>query len=135
MRKNNGNDNKLPLLGYIAAGEPIVASENIIDEFPNMPGFSGDFFLKVVGDSMEPIIPEGSCVLVEKCSSIESGKIAVVMIDQIYAVLKRIYFDPYGVILRSENSKYEPIFIQREKWDNESILIGKVTMVMKSLDV
>jgi len=133
--KNHGYSKKesLPIIGRIAAGEPIFAKQNVLGYYPVLPGEKGEFYLKVDGDSMEPTIQDGSLVLVKKISKVDTGEICVVILNNSFGVLKRIYFDPYGVILRSDNNKYEPIFINRERWENESVLVGVVTLVVKSM--
>jgi repressor LexA len=106
---------RVPLLGTIAAGEPILAIEDCrayieIDNTMNV-----DFCLQVRGDSMiDARINNGDIVFVRKQSEVENGEIAVVIIDD-EATLKRVYKNNGGVILKPENAKYQPRFyIERD---------------------
>lgn len=99
---------KVPLLGEIAAGEPIYAFE----EYGTYVEVNGDapidFCLRVKGDSMiDARIHEGDLVFVRKQCMVENGEIAVVLIDG-EATLKRFYRNENGVILKPENAKYQP---------------------------
>jgi len=102
--------------------------------YPLLPGIHGDFILKVVGDSMEPIIPEGSYIVVRSDPSIHSGQMGVFLIDSDSAVVKRIYYDSLGIILKSENSKYPPRFISKSEWENQCRAIGKVSAVIRNIE-
>ena len=75
---------KIPVLGYVAAGIPTDAVENIIDweEIPAEMAKNDEYFgLVINGDSMEPRICKGDVVIVRKQSDIDSGDIAIVIID------------------------------------------------------
>lgn len=85
-----------------------------------------DLAFQVRGDSMEPLIPDGSIVFVDKSKTARNGNICVVIINGSDAVIKRTYFDPNGVMLRSENIKCEPAFIDRERWESECRIVGVV---------
>jgi repressor LexA len=124
----------LPVLGKISAGKPLFAIEQQIGSYPILPGVDGDFLLLVTGDSMEPIIPNQAYVVVKQGVTVSSGGIAVVMVDDAQAVVKRTYFDPNGVILKSENRLYPPVFIDKERWETMCRLIGKVTTVINRLE-
>lgn len=116
----------LPILGIIRAGQPLYAEENIIGLEPvNKKQIKGGeyFFLQVTGDSMvESGICEGSTVLVRKQDSVENGEVAIVMIDDEDATIKRVYYDTDTIVLKPDNSKYNPLIL---KIDRVKIL-GKV---------
>ncbi len=101
---------KVPMLGEIAAGEPILADEHCeyyveVDEDLNV-----DFCLKVRGDSMiDARILDGDIVFIRQQPIVENGEIAAVLIDD-EVTLKRFYKNNGGVILKPENSKYQPKF-------------------------
>ncbi len=123
----------LPVLGKISAGKPLYAEEQQIGTYPMLPGVDGDFLLLVTGDSMVPVIPDQAYVVVKCDLPVLSGGIAVVLVNDSEAVVKRVYYDPNGVILKSENSAYPPVFIDKERWDSLCRIIGKVTTVIHRL--
>jgi len=119
----------IPLLGRVAAGEPILAEENI-EEYVSLPdvfGRSGDaFLLKVVGDSMvDEGIMDGDLVLVRPNSTIDSGQIGVVLLDD-EATVKRIYVESSRIALKPANraAGYKTRYIKRS--EREVRIIGKV---------
>ena len=101
--------NKVPLLGRIACGEPILAEQNI-EEYIDLPThIQADFALMCKGDSMiHAGIQEGDVVYIRKQEEVENGQIAAVMVDDEEATLKRFYFDGGLLQLVSENRKYPP---------------------------
>lgn len=99
---------KLPLLGDIAAGNPIFAEEEIEYYSPG-DDTGADFCLRVHGDSMTGAgIKDGDIVFIRKQETVENGEIAAVMIDD-EATLKRVYISEDSVTLVSENPKYMPM--------------------------
>ncbi|MBS6935694.1 MAG: helix-turn-helix domain-containing protein [Clostridium sp.] len=101
---------KIPRVGRIACGEPILAEENI-ETYDNVPdNWKADFTLICVGDSMAPKIQDGDLVAIRQQEQVENGQIAAVLIDN-EATLKRVYVYPDKLILRPENPDYEPIVI------------------------
>lgn len=125
----------LPVLGKISAGLPLLAEEQRIGQFPVLPGVEGDFLLLVWGDSMEPAILDGGYVVVKQGATVQSGSIGVVRVDASDALVKRLYFDPNGVILKSDNPAYPPIFIEKQRWASLCQVIGKVTMILNKPEV
>lgn len=117
---------KIPILGVIACGEPITANENIDDykerSVDNLP--SGNvFYLRAKGDSMSPLIHEGSLVLIREQSDVENGEIAAVLVNgDEEATLKRIRKFGDTVLLESINDSYEPYLITE---DNPARILGK----------
>lgn len=102
----------IPILGVIRAGEPIYADENIIDwvEVPAEEVKNGEYFyLRVKGDSMtgSRIYP-GDIVLVRRQETVDNGQIAVVLVNDEEATLKRVKFLEEAVILYPDNPKYQP---------------------------
>ena len=118
---------KLPLLGNVACGEPIFASEEH-DYYATVGADIGaDFCLKAKGDSMiNARIFDGDTLFVRKQDTVEDGEIAVVLIDD-EATVKRVYFDRENGILTliPENPTYKPMRYMGSKLDNIRIL-GKV---------
>ena len=126
------NFKRIPLLGEIAAGEPILATE----EYGNFVTINGDtqvdFCLKVKGDSMiNARICDGDLVFVRKQPCVDDGEIAVVLIDN-EVTLKRVYQNGGGVILKPENSKYQPRFYTEKDFKDIRIL-GKAILFQSKL--
>lgn len=113
---------KIPILGTIACGKPILAEENydgyfMIDE--NLP--YSDFVLKAKGDSMiDANIHEGDLVFFRKQNDVDNGTIAAVLIED-EATLKRVNKSNDTLILQPCNTNYNPIIINKS--DNKKVLI------------
>ncbi|MBU5424966.1 transcriptional repressor LexA [Tissierella pigra] len=124
--KNPSTSKRIPLLGTIAAGLPIMAEENIEDYFNIDSKIKADFALKVKGDSMlgAGIFP-GDIVFIKQQCSLENGEIGAVLIDD-SATLKKFYKENDTIILQSENDLYKPIILTG---GNVSIL-GKLVAVL-----
>lgn len=118
---------KLPILGNVACGEPIFASEEY-DYYATVGAdIAADFCLTAKGDSMiNARIFDGDTLFVRKQESVEDGEIAVVLIDD-EATVKRVYFDRENGILTlmPENPTYKPMRYMGSRLDSIRIL-GKV---------
>jgi len=113
---------RVPILGSIAAGEPILATEEYGEYVELSEDVPVDFCLRVKGDSMiDARIQDGDLVFVRRQPTVENGQIAVVLIDD-EATLKRFYRTPNGVILKPENSKYEPLFFTHRDFKQVQVL-------------
>ena len=110
----SGDIREIPLIGRVAAGEPILAAENVESTLSVDAGFvpSGDVFaLKVEGDSMQKVgIMDGDIVLARQQTSAQQGEIVVAVIDE-EATVKRYYQEGGHVKLMPENDAYEPIVV------------------------
>lgn len=122
---------KIPVLGKVVAGIPIEAVQDIIDyeEISKEMAKTGDFFaLQVSGKSMEPRMQEGDVVIVKKQPDIESGDIAIVLINGCDATIKKVIKQDNGLLLIANNQDvYQPKFYSAN--DIESLpvtIIGKV---------
>jgi repressor LexA len=127
-----GNIREIPLIGRVAAGEPILASENVEGTLSVDTGFvpSGDVFaLHVQGDSMQKVgIMDGDIVFARQQTSAHQGEIVVAIIDE-EATVKRYYQDGNHVRLMPENDAYEPIIVNPS---SESFRIaGKIVGLMR----
>lgn len=113
---------KVPLLGTIACGEPILAEENI-DAFINMPEeVNGTFALRCKGDSMiNARIFDGDIVYIREQPDVENGEIAAVLIDN-EATLKKVYKYPNRIELRAENPTMRVLEYEGEEMNNVRIL-------------
>src|ERR687898_2289767 len=125
---------KLPLLGQIAAGGPLLAEQNIEDELavPEPLGRRADFLLRVKGDSMvEAGILDGDIVVVQRAQDASNGEIVVALVgDDEFAdeaTVKTFYRDGNRVRLQPENAALEPIYADFVQ------VLGKVTGVFREL--
>jgi repressor LexA len=102
----------LPLVGHIAAGEPVLAEENIEDylEVPDMiGGEDGDYILRVRGDSMKDAgILEGDFVVVRRAEQARNGEIVVALIGE-DATVKRFFREKDHIRLQPENRSMKPL--------------------------
>lgn len=118
------------VLGRVAAGIPIEAIEDIIDteEITEELAATGDFFgLQIKGDSMEPRITEGDVVIVRQQDDAETGETVIVLINGEDATCKRLKKYSEGIMLISNNPKYEPmVFSNQEIIEKPIKIIGKV---------
>lgn len=113
---------KIPLLGTIACGEPILAEENI-EEYVKIPkDMAGDFALRCKGDSMiNARIFDGDIVYIRQQDTVENGEIAAVLIDN-EATLKRVRLFDDHISLEPENPQYRPIVLWGEEMNTVRIL-------------
>lgn len=118
---------KKPLLGTIACGQPILATENV-DEYIDVPEtIHCDFVLRCKGDSMiDARIYDGDVVYIQQQEHVENGQIAAVLVDGVEteATLKRIYLNGDNITLMAENRNYAPIVFTGESM-NQVRIIGK----------
>lgn len=107
---------KVPLIGSIACGTPILAEENVSD-YVDLPGhIRADYALICKGDSMiNAGIQDGDVVYIRKQQEVENGQIAAVLVDSEEATLKRFYRVNEKVTLNAENPIYPPmVFVGEE---------------------
>lgn len=121
---------KIPVLGYVRAGMPMEAVEEIIDyeEISEEMARQGEYFgLQIKGDSMEPRIKEGDVVIVRKQSDVISGDIAVVMVNGEDATVKKIVKHENGISLLPFNQAYAPLFYTQDEAVSLPVeIIGRV---------
>ncbi len=118
----------LPVIGNVAAGQPILAEQNIEDYFPvpaDMVPKGESFILKVRGDSMiNAGIFSGDRIFVNCCSTANNGDMVVAMIDD-GATVKTFYKENGYIRLQPENDSMDPIIV------NDCQIIGKVFGVFR----
>jgi repressor LexA len=117
---------KIPLLGEIACGQPIFASEDRESYVMAGTDINADFCLIAKGDSMIGArIMDGDIVFIKESPIVNNGEIAAVIIGD-EATLKRVYYYPEKakLILQAENPKYEPLVYIGEEL-NEIRILGK----------
>lgn len=103
----------IPVLGYVRAGIPIEAVEDILgyEEISRDMARQGEYFaLSIKGDSMEPKISEGDVVIVRRQETVENGEYAVVLVNGNDATVKKFYKLETGIKLLSTNPSYDPFF-------------------------
>ncbi len=123
---------KIPLLGTIACGEPILATENIEALINADENLKADFALRCKGDSMiNARIFDGDIVYIREQPDVEDGEIAAVLIGE-EATLKRVYKYPSKVVLRPENPLYDDWVYSKEEM-NEVRIIGKAVAFLSAV--
>lgn len=123
---------KIPLLGTIACGEPILAAENIEALINADENLNADFALRCKGDSMiNARIFDGDIVYIREQPDVEDGEIAAVLIGE-EATLKRVYKYPSKVVLRPENPLYDDMIYSKEEM-NEVRILGKAVAFLSAV--
>lgn len=123
---------KIPLVGSIACGTPILAEENCEGEVDVPDHVRADFALRCKGDSMiNARIFDGDIVYIRQQESVEHGEIAAILIDD-EATLKRVYIYDDCISLEAENPQYKPMVYRGEEMNNIRIL-GKAVAFTSSI--
>lgn len=123
---------RIPVVGRVAAGQPILAQEEIIDyEYIDERLHKGGnqyFGLIVKGSSMEPTIHDGDTIIVRVQETVENGQIAVVLVDGEDATVKEVKESEDGLTLIGHNAAvYTPHFYSREEVEKLPVrIIGRV---------
>jgi len=120
----------LPLVGHVAAGQPVLAEENI-EDYVQTPAFAGgeegEYILRVRGDSMKNIgILDGDLVVVRQQETAEDGDVVVALVGD-EATVKRFFQEDDHVRLQPENDAMAPIR------SREVRVLGKVVGLMRSI--
>jgi repressor LexA len=123
---------RLPLLGQIAAGGPLLAEQNVEDQIAVPESLHGDFVLRVKGESMiDAGILDGDLVVVKRAQDARNGDIVVALAgddesaDE--ATVKTFYREKGRVRLQPENASLEPIYADHVQ------ILGKVVGVFRTL--
>lgn len=125
LQKLGVQPDKIPLLGQVAAGEPILAVEEATDFFPIPPRLKREesslFMLTIKGESMIDIgILDGDMIIVRKQSSASNGDVVVAMTEEDETTCKRFFRENGQIRLQAENDSMEPIIV------DQVLLLGKV---------
>jgi repressor LexA len=123
---------RLPLVGEIAAGGPLLAEEHIEEYVPLPSSTKGDFLLRVKGDSMlEAGILDGDLVIVQRAQDARNGEIVVALAGDDEAAdeatVKTFYREQGRVRLQPENAALEPIYAQHVQ------ILGRVVGLFREL--
>jgi len=127
---------EVPVLGRIAAGQPLLAQEQVEDTLPLPRAWvRGEevFLLKVSGESMAPLILPGDLVMVRVQRQVERGEIAVVLVGE-EATLKRVYQEAGGLVLKGDNPDFTPLRFSVAEAAEMVQILGKVVGVYRSLE-
>jgi len=120
----------LPLLGSVAAGQPILAEANIEDyvQVPEIAGGNkGQYLLRIRGDSMKDVgILEGDFVVVHSQNTARDGDVVVALLGE-EATVKRFFREEDHIRLQPENASMEPIRTKEVK------ILGRVVGLLRSL--
>ena len=132
MMMDDINTVSLPVVGRVAAGEPILAEQNIIDEMPMPSRFVGkgnNFILTVHGDSMINVgINDGDYLIVQEGQDASNGEIVVALVNdgsESSATVKRFFKEKDHIRLQPENDALEPIIA------TDVTVVGKVKGVFR----
>jgi repressor LexA len=126
---------EVPVLGRIAAGQPLLAAEQVEDTLPLPRSWvRGEeaFLLKVTGESMAPLLLPGDLVMVRVQPRVARGEIAVVLVDD-EATLKRVYEEAGGLVLKGDNPDFTPLRFSPVEAERVQIL-GKVVGAYRNLE-
>jgi repressor LexA len=129
---DSGDVARLPLVGSIAAGGPLLAEQHIEDYVPMPATTKGDFLLRVQGESMiEAGILDGDLVIVQRTQDARNGEIVVALAGEDEsadeATVKTFYREKGRVRLQPENSSLEPIYAPHVQ------ILGRVVGVFREL--
>lgn len=123
---------KIPILGHIQCGKPVMSVENYEGYFPADPEIiNSDFCLYADGDSMIDVgINEGDLVFFKQTPQVENGTIAAVFVNDT-TTLKRFFKNEHEIILQPENKEYSPIIIREDDGKEVRVLGEMVGMYFK----
>jgi repressor LexA len=131
-RVHDENLREVPLVGRIAAGSPVLATEDIEDVYSlptSLVGSGPVFMLRVKGDSMvDAGILDGDLVVVRRQPDANDGDIVAAMIEGEEATVKRLFRRDGKVVLRAENPAYSDMV-----FDRDVAILGKVVSVLRKL--
>lgn len=129
-QETSADDFELPLLGLVAAGQPIEAILNhqTVSVPRDMIGRGRMFALQVRGDSMiDENIQDGDVIIITSQQTAENGQVVVALIDGSYATVKKFYREPDFIRLEPANPQFKPIFIKTpERLQIQGIVRGLI---------
>ena len=114
-QESGGDEFEVPLLGLVAAGQPIeaVLAHETVSAPKSMTGRGRMFALRVRGDSMiEENIQDNDIIIVSSQQTADNGQMVVALIDGNYATVKKFYREPDFIRLEPANPQFKPIFIK-----------------------
>lgn len=121
---------EVPIYGKVAAGNGVCAYEDVSGyvTVSRKLASTGDIFaLRITGDSMQPRIADGDVVIVRKQSDADNGDTVIALVNGDDAICKRLRKYDGGIMLLSNNPKYEPrVFTKQDTDDIPVRIIGRV---------
>lgn len=129
---------RIPVLGRVVAGIPIEAIQEVLDyeEISESMANTGEFFaLQVHGASMEPTLKDGDIVIVRKQPTVNSGEIAIVLVNGNDATVKEIKESSSGITLIGHNvAVFTPQFYSNKEIEQLPVqIIGRVVEMRRKL--
>jgi len=127
---------EVPILGRIAAGQPLLATEQVEDTLALPRAWvQGEevFLLRVSGESMAPLLLPGDLVMVRVQPRVSRGEIAVVLVEE-EATVKRVFEEAGGLVLKGDNPDFTPLRFAPEEAAELVQILGKVVGVYRSLE-
>ena len=128
---------RVPILGKVAAGEPIYADGNIEGELMVDPALAPGchlFALRVKGDSMSPQILDGDIIIVREQCEVDDGDIVVATVNGGEGCVKRLKMYAHAISLVSVNPAYEPMYFGEEDVINLPVrIMGKVLEIRRHI--
>lgn len=122
----------LPLVGKVAAGNPLLALQEYTEVIPvpeELAGHEGGFLVRVEGDSMiGDHILDGDYVMIHPQSNADNGDIVIALVNQEEVTVKRLYRNRDQITLKPSNPAYQPIVTK------EAVILGKVTGIIRRLN-
>ena len=129
-KKEDKYSNSIPLIGTIAAGQPLLAEEHIENYFNIDTSIKADFALKIKGNSMIGAgIFQNDIVFIKQQCDLENGEIGAILIED-EATLKKFYKEEDTIILQAENDMYKPMIYK----DGNIKILGKLVAVLNIRD-
>jgi len=130
------NTIKIPVLGFIKAGVPIEAQEDII-EYIDIPkewtkGNKKYYGLKISGDSMYPNYNENDTVIFLQTNDVQHGKDCAVMVNCTECTFKKVYINEQGIILQPYNNFYPPMIFTKEQIEELPIKVVGIAVERRS---
>ena len=123
---------KVPIIGRIACGSPILAEQNYEGQTFCPDEVNADFALRCQGDSMiDANIQDGDIVFIKEMPEVENGEIAAVVVGE-EATLKKVYYHGDTVTLLPANSSYEPMIFKKDEI-NDIRICGKAVAVLRHI--
>ncbi len=127
-----GDVTEIPLLGWVAAGQPVdISEDNERVTVPNNMVKHNSYALRVRGHSMiDDNIQDGDVIVIEKRESASNGESVIAMINGETVTLKKFYVEKQGIRLQPANPDMEPIYLKNE----EVQILGIVTGVIRAME-
>ena len=124
----------VPVLGYVRAGRPNTAQQNIIgyELINEQLAKTGEIFcLTIKGDSMEPKMSDGDIVVVRRSATAESGQTVVAVVGKEEATVKKVLFHKDGITLVPTNPDYMPVYYTAQECENLPVTIAGVVVELR----